>query len=357
MTNRKSMAASLLTDASTPTKTFVVEAHDEDPVGHLHDLVGTTRLEETDDAYLFRVHLDEGTFWVDQLEPRFWSWHTDMPQAVAYPFLRDHVERRRKLDWMWLPSGHLEAAGPRTSTTRVRTSFDATKLLGEDESARGLKVSFAGRDAETLLALIRRDDRFAGAISFDSMETALADEDLGTVREALTRGGRFMVVGDSFELHVAFVREVMTRYAAFVTACETRALRWDGFADGGGRLTGGPVALQFSREVPDLDRFAAELLSARLPFRLWGVPSVDHGLLQVEAVDLHVGERLRLAVGRRWMRIHLTQGGCGNTVARLVSNLQHRFDGALRMIDPHLDSLMSPQRETAFPKERSMVGS
>ncbi|OWV12028.1 hypothetical protein B5D80_03765 [Micromonospora wenchangensis] len=58
-----------------------------------------------------------------------------------------------------------------------------------------------------------------------------------------------------------------------------------------------------------------------------------------------MGQRLRFDVGDLWMRIYLEQGSCGNTIARLVSNLQHRFDGALRLADPELDEAVGRHLE------------
>jgi hypothetical protein len=45
-------------------------------------------------------------------------------------------------------------------------------------------------------------------------------------------------------------------------------------------------------------------------------------------------------IGDRWMRVYLESGCCGNTVARLISNLQHRFDGALSLLDSELQAAM-----------------
>ena len=111
-------------------------------------------------------------------------------------------------------------------------------------------------------------------------------------------------------------------------------------------MSGGPIVIKFSRPIPDQQAFLATLFSSRAPFRLWGMPAVSaEGVAEVEAVDLHVGQRLRVDVGDDWMRIYLEAGGCGNTVARLVSNLQHRFDGALSLIDPVLDKAVGRHLE------------
>lgn len=70
------------------------------------------------------------------------------------------------------------------------------------------------------------------------------------------------------------------------------------------------------------------------------MPRIDDGVAEIDAVDLHVGQRLRIDVGLDWMRIYLERGGCGNTVARMISNLQHRFDSRLSLADPALQAAM-----------------
>ena len=150
--------------------------------------------------------------------------------------------------------------------------------------------------------------------------------------------------GDSLELHLQFVQQVVARYSRLVRLCERRALTFTAFDaerdDGGGYATGAPVVVRFSREIEDLASFTATLFSARQPFRLWGVPDIGPDVVSVEAVDLHVGQALPMDIGRDWLRVHLTTGSCGNTIARLIANLQHTFDGALYMQDPLLDAAL-----------------
>jgi hypothetical protein len=102
-----------------------------------------------------------------------------------------------------------------------------------------------------------------------------------------------------------------------------------------------PVGIRFSRPIPDLPAFCEELFSSRAPFRLWGQPFVTDDGASVEAVDLHVGQRLSMELGYDWMRVYLHAGSCGNTVARLISNLQTRFDGALSLTHPGLQDAVA----------------
>lgn len=344
MTTRAQMATRLELSPSSPTKTFVLEVHSSEPRALLGELVGGANVDETDDAYLFIARIPGGEMWVDQLDERFWSFHTDLPVKHASAFLAPLVETRRDLDWVWLPSGHLRNVWPNAVSRRVVTSFHGSGFLDAEAPAQDLRVQLSGRDADNLVDLISADPRYRSAISFDGVQASIADPDFGVVEEAVNRKGRFAVSGDSLELHLQFVQQVVARYSTLVRLCEQAAIMFAPFdgeqQDGGGHMTGTPVVVRFSREIKDLAAFAATLFSARHPFRLWGMPEIGPETVTVEAVDLHVGQTLSIHIGRDWLRVHLGAGSCGNTVARLIANLQHTFDGALYMQDPLFDAAL-----------------
>ena len=58
MTNRADMSRQLALSSVSPVKTYVVEAHADDPAACLSDLPG--RVEPTEDAFLFRVATAKG---------------------------------------------------------------------------------------------------------------------------------------------------------------------------------------------------------------------------------------------------------------------------------------------------------
>ncbi|TDV52456.1 hypothetical protein [Actinophytocola oryzae] len=353
MTTRADMGRSLALDPSSPTKTFVVEAHADQPRALLEDIVGAKNVEPTGDAFLFKALRPEGTLWVDQLDGRFWSIHTDLQTHAAKAFLSKEIERRRELDWMWLPSGHLRNLWPNSISRRVHTTFDGRKFLDTDSSAGELRVQLSGRSATNLLDHISRIEEYSSSVSFDRVQASLIDPDLGQVEEGVSRMGRFVVTGDSFEFHAQFVRSVVQRYKRLVKLCEQRAISYRAYAtdtDGtGGTLRGGPIVLNFKRNIADLDSFATTLFSARAPYRLWGSPEIKEHYATVHAVDLHVANDIRMDIGRNWLRIYLNEGACGNTVARLVANLQHTFDSALSFTDPELQIALTAETPALSP--------
>jgi hypothetical protein len=315
----------------------VIEAHaGEDVAEFLSDVFGSRSVNDTDDLHLHEINGDV-SFVVDHLDDRFWSLHTVTPTSVAQPFLKSIVEVRHDLDWMWLPSDHLRNVWPGTHPQWLATDFSDGRLTPPDDDVADLRLRVRGRAADSVLRLV--ESEYRKAVSFSGVAINAVDSDLGSVAEAISRDGRFVANGDDFGFHQSIVRRVVNRYRAFVEGIEARSQRWVELPEGGVQFNGAPVVLQFSRPIPDLEMFLEHLFSAREPFRLWGLPQMTgERTAEVEAVDLHVGQQMRFDITPSWMRVYLFEGGCGNTIARLASNLQHHFDGALSIIDPDLDA-------------------
>ncbi len=340
--NRRKLAADFAATMSrNHWKTFVLEAHAPDVgVDLLTDAFKTSRVEPTEDVYLHRL-VGDVSFVVDHIDRRFWNFHTTGPTRDAVRFLRRVVGSRRDLDWMWLPTDHLRGLWGDAKPSWVVTNFSSGRLMPSTGEVDDLSLRVRGSAADQVLELI--GERYQRAVAHSQVAVDLFDEHFGSMTEFVSREGRFMAAGGDFGFHQAVVRRVVDRYRRLVEGAERRALRWEELPEGGARPFGSPITLRFSRPIPDLDYFLDQLFSAREPFRLWGLPRrVGENLAEVEAVDLHVGQSLRFDVAAEWMRVYLFEGGCGNTVARLASNLQHHFDGALSIADDELDAVLRP---------------
>ncbi len=354
MTGRSDLSRQLPLDGTTPAKTFVLEVHADNAEDYLNQIADRFAVEPTEDAYLSRVQTQTGDFWVDRLNTRFWTFHTIMPSGAAASWLTRLVESRHDTDWMWLPSAHLRNVAPSALPRKVRTEFMGTRLVSPDEAAQDLKVQLTGTHAERLLDEIAALPQYRSAVSFNTIEVDLDDPELGTLRENVRRWGAFAARGDDFTHHAQFVRTVIGRYARLIESVEALAIGFEPIqsvsdqmpeeVDGAGAtFAGAPIGIQFSRRIADLPLFCDELFSSRVPFRLWGRPVIVGHTALVDAVDLHVGQRLTMEIGHNWMRVYLRAGSCGNTVARLVSNLQTRFDSALSLSEPVLQEAMALQ--------------
>jgi hypothetical protein len=345
--NRRQLAEQFSTPSSSPWKTYVVEAHSNgDSAGdYLAAVFEGADVQATDDRHLHTIVIDdELRFTVDDLDNRFWSFHSTAPTEVAGREIKRRVTTRRDLDFVWLPSHHLRQVRPGVHPSYLKTDFRGWDVLPPEE-IRDLAITVRGRDADRLLEVIRKEQGHEHAISIDRLTVPAIDPDLGHVDEAVNRYAHFIAKGDSFALHQQVVAGVVNRYRALVEGAEARAMRFSPLSvdDGGGTMAGGPIEVQFSRPLPHVADFLDELFSSREPFRLWGIHRADKHYGECNGVDLHVGECLRVEVQSELLRIHLYEGGCGNTVARLITNLQHHVDGALRLVDPELQELMTLQ--------------
>ena len=338
--NRKMLEAEFKSQAASPWKTFLVETHaGDDAGGFLVDAFGRQVVTETEDASLHELRLAESRFVVDHADQRFWSFHTQGPTGEARAFLKAAVSKRRDLDFVWLPAAHLREIAGASPPNWIVTDFAGQRVLASDRVQR-LSVKVRGGAVQRLLELMAEQPELAHAVSLSKLEVGLSDPSLGLVTEAVDRLALFVTKGESLTLHEYVVRQVVGRYRRLVEATEALAVSFESSGeDGGGKLEGGVIELRFSDALPDVSRLVEDLLSSREPFRLWGtVDYVTDEHADIEAVDLHVGQRTRLEVTREAIRLFLRAGGCGNTVARLVSNIQHHVDGGIQAQDPRIQA-------------------
>ena len=320
-------------------KTFGVEANlaEESPAGAFHRLRYWSeraggRISVSEEDAIALVTTAQGSFVFDVLDPRFWLVHTLAEAEFVQQFIRDALWKSRDLDWCWLPRGVVENIRGLGRVQWFRTDFASDQLTPvEGERARRLRVQLDGDNAYELLQVIRGQENYRHAAPLTAMAIHVEAENIGRVREVADYKARFVATGDSFDLHVGVVSQIVAAYAGYVRSLErTHALRWRAESDSALSLSGEVVVIQLRKHIDDLETFAAGLFSCRDPFRLWAVPRfVSPTFLEAEAVDLHVGRKLRLEIWPEGIRVYLDEHGCGNSVARLVANLQHRYDATL----------------------------
>jgi hypothetical protein len=97
-------------------------------------------------------------------------------------------------------------------------------------------------------------------------------------------------------------------------------------------VEGVPLEVEFQPAVGDLRLFCDNLLSGQGPFKLWGIPEfLADDYATVRAVDLHVGHILMLEICPEFMRVYLPPHTCGNTILRLITNLQGHLDSRIQV--------------------------
>jgi hypothetical protein len=305
-------------------------------LGSIADRIGA-HVEELDDS-LWALKTSDDVFFIDSLNTRFWLLHTTAPASVLRTLVRRELLTDARLDTAWLPADQLDRFEGRRHW--VKSSFISDELLpahGEAaEPTRRWRVQVEGDAPEDLLNLVRQDPRFASAASLTAVGSSLAEPGIGEASVVADYRGAFVSKGTSFEIVAGALWRTLDRYEQYVRSLEaTHQLRAERVGELGLTIDGEVAVIDFPRPLVDVDYFVGGLFASREPFRLWAVPrKVDEDEWEANAVDLHVGQTLRLEVTARWMRVLLSERTCGNTLARLVTNLQHRFNAQTHLAPP-----------------------
>jgi hypothetical protein len=144
--------------------------------------------------------------------------------------------------------------------------------------------------------------------------------------------GRFTNRSESFTAFRQTVQTVSNIYRNSTEAAEASA--WPRHSEGAADRfsAGAPIFLKFNdRLEPDtFDRWIAALRRKNNRFRLWANPIArGPGKVHLYAVDNHLWQPIDLEVTLTHMFGLLPAGTCGNTVHRLVTNIQRYIDPAV----------------------------
>jgi hypothetical protein len=312
-------------------KTRLLEAHPEEmsPDGAAVLLSKTAerlelRAKKLGDE-LWALNGAEHTLFVDTLNPRFWQLHATAPADDINRVVRKAVATDPRLDTGWLPKMLLRQLDGHQH--HLRLAFDADQLLGRDEAIRRTRVRFEGEAPEGLLKLLGSDETYASTTSITAIGSRVGNASTGMAQVVADYRGAFITAAGDFEVAANAIWRMVDLYEAFVRGLEARYRVVVEPIEGEGLTINGDVAvIEFGREV-DVERLLAGLFLAKEPFRLWAVPrQVDDDEWVADAVDLHVGQPLRLEFSPTDVRILLEPETCGNTLARLLTNLQQHLD-------------------------------
>lgn len=261
---------------------------------------------------------------LDTLNPRFWQLHSTSPAGEVARAVRAVVAGDPRLDTAWFPASLLrELEGEHLW---VKSAFEADELLGAEVSARRWRARFEGDAPEGLLELLRGTE-YERAATLTGLGSLVREAGIGDATVVADFQGAFVMGQGDFSVVASAVWNMVRRYEQWVGVLEDRHRVSTEALEGSGVIVTGDVAtISFGRDVENLDRLVQGLFTAKEPFRLWGVPERTSDGWSADAVDLHVGHPLRIDILSDRIRVLLERETCGNTIARLLTNLQQRLD-------------------------------
>ena len=318
---------------------------------------GRVNLHRLDDT-LFRVedasHDGQVVGLIEELDDRHPVFYTKMAVEHSDRWVRQTVDTSPWLDRLWLSSPILFELWRQVKAT---TPSQRYARLGFEHEARyepidGLDAGTEDdgaddADYETPHALVERrrsvvtlteslavlEEKLQRLIdSYDPLRSLvhLQMPAAGRGGHRLNYDGRATNRSDSFADHRATVRRVLALYRSVTEHAEDRL--WVDTTDAGHdgfRISGSPLVIDFGEPLsePLFNRFVELALERRTSrFRIGGFvtrrgPTKAH----VVAVDRHLWQPFLLEATSRHLLAVLPQGTCGNTVHRLVTNVQREL--------------------------------
>lgn len=366
-------------------KSYVVERHPRDDVKSfdkhsrfellseaLVDMEAEVEMTEDPRLFLFDIpqHGEEGgsvSFAIDMYDDRYWQIHTVAKTTEADPIIRDLTQEGAHFDTAWLPGRYINKFSEQGNIFKVRVGFDDGALLapipeGRHQSALGMNqegewqlvessalsptsresslnqplrreggrsaLTFSLRDYVDLrdgLRELQETRYFSGAMNITRAEFRYfwnGDRELFS-NARLYNWGKITASGTSGDAHLDLMDRFVDDYRTRIERLEEELGCGDRDNDG---AVSQPANIEY-RRVEDFETFVFNMFSGTKPFRIGGVPrfrSANYAV--VNAFDEHAQQPLRFEVTDSYMTVMLPPGGCGNTVARLYTNILQHFD-------------------------------
>lgn len=314
------------------------------------------RVEQVDETF-FRLGSpgDDGDWALAQMEdPRYPVIYTALESDVANRRIDQLLTATPLLDRAWLAAALFQRlwslvldAYPSHRFSRIVFEHESLYEAFQDSA---VEVQQVGDDDET-------DWEEERPVDFERRRARMQiTERLGRLKDALTgmrehynplesiitlrvpaprRGGhdvyfdgRFTNRGDSITAFQQTIETVKTIYGYATSGAED--LAWAEAVDQAGRVTlGAPLLVRFNErlEVETFERWINTLRRKNNRFRLWSNPiALGPGKVHLYAVDNHLWQPIDVEITLDHMYAYLPTGTCGNTIHRLVTNVQRFVD-------------------------------
>lgn len=324
--------------------------------------VSADRVDET----LFRVTLKGKTgvcALAEAVDSRFLVFYTTLPAQWARRWLRSLVNECPWLDRVWLSAPvfnrlwrYVHECYPKYRYVRLTFAYDARyeaetpdelihsrvqadanddpldqslEMLRERRSSKCTLIDRVG-EIETRLDGLRKVHRpFCSIVQLRVPAPGRGGHDFYFDGQVTNRS-------DNFTDHRTQLMFVLDLYRRSTEQAESILwTRLHSEPEPGGRLAeGAPILLKFEKRLPaDVFRRWVDGIFGRRNnvFRLWGHPlNAGPDLVHVYGVDRHLWQRIYLEFAPDHLLAFLPEGTCGNTVHRLVTNVQRFVDPGVK---------------------------
>lgn len=337
-------------------KVYLIEAHLAPDAAHdvvfgflrnvLTDFQGQHKSEagawETDEERFFgaKIRAKGGSveLYIDASDPRFWLVHSMDKSMVIDPLLEKLISGSHELDRVWIPIQLLRCTAQLGSLRGLSLEFDRRKVPDIDfeapeAPAEFLKMQLWGNKAAKFLDILTKNGAFPRETTLSKVKVKYwgnPEDNSEITVDDIKYDGKITARGTSFRSHNTLITNLYRKYSGKIQEIENEYSISYNVEGQRMSVRGDPIYIVFRKPIDNVELFCRYVFSSANPFKLWGVPvRVSEKLTRVSGFDLHVGKRIDFEITPGYIRVYLPAGSCGNSVVRIITNLQHYYDSQI----------------------------
>ena len=210
-----------------------------------------------------------------------------------------------------------------------------SEYLDDDDAvdSEDLGLSVSGSLASHLRDLVEKDPKIKRRTAYNKVGVIRGSRASleSYVQDEVYNNGHFSVKkGKSVQDHLQLIDIAKEDYSRTMKEIENIRI---GLREVKDRtlVEGKPFDFEFPDKIDNLQTFLSKFFSSKKPFKMWGIKMhIREDYFKVMAVDLHTGSPMDFEIANDMMRVYLFKGSCGNTILRLLTNLQAYFDSRIK---------------------------
>ncbi|ASI80360.1 hypothetical protein PDL06_11135 [Bacillus cereus group sp. TH208-1LC] len=349
-------------NATNQLKSYIVENHIHTHKKDMSDLIVEFfhnlnkdlkkcdfKITQTQDENLYINESAHGKIFIDTSNNRFWKIHS-VAKAEISDYFHQTLLKKRNLDQIWLPIPFLLGLKKYGNTYGMGISF--TEHLKKDElddklfeNQDTLNINIRRLYVDEMLKLLNDSPlrSVMGINKISLIDPSNEDGEESYIIDDITYYGKITGRGTSFTKHNYMLYNILKNYEKQILHIE-KQYSFD-FEEHTHTIKGFPIEINFNRPDIDLQKLVKILFLGKKPFHLWGIPDwKNENFCKVTAIDLHNGNyanSIDFEITNKLLRAFLPQGACGNSIARLLTNIHQSIDATSVMEGVHGDEFFS----------------
>jgi len=279
--------------------------------GSLHDIV-VTRKNEKHHVY------------VDDSDNRLWVIHHGKMNEKMQRFIFNAFSNSRLQDKIYLSHHEMSELLKMNAMhcNAVRIGFDQFfSKASPDPSLDDMtfELHLHAKSWQLIVNAIGQLNSVKLPINLLSMNIELENEDGSMITDVLSHDGSLVMQGEgNVRQHLDLVERIKSRYREKIKTIEDWEVDWID-------ASGGLFALKFDVEVDPI-KFVDVLNERKAEFKIFAFQMYEENdSMMYVAIDLHFGDQFYFQAFPQKMILNLSRKCCGNTILRLLVNLQRHF--------------------------------